>query len=459
MSKEKISIKYQKGITLIALVITIIVLLILATVAINMAINSDGLFGKAKEAAEGWNSAAEEEGTAIGELMNVLNNRDSENGGNSEEPGEEGGTDNPETTEEPLEITTVTKTMTSLTVKATGGNKGTVNYQYSIDNGTTWSEASNENYQITGLEEGTECTVMVKAVDTAGNAIGDTLTEQITTTAYTGNIGKYVHYDINLGIDGDFDGSTTDADDDWRVFYEENGITYLIAASYVPNSFIPNVNGNPIMNKVGPSTYIMNWFPSYTKNGSADITQAVATKYKLSWWNNNKTNTTYSAKAVASLLDESAWRTTMIPSSYGADYFSAIGAPTLEMWVDSWNARGYMEMVENSDTYGYYFENGVFNGQVWDVNSKKSKGYNNTLYFPYKTNIADSTLSIGGYWLASPAKNSTNTNYLSVVQSPGTVYNTTYDNTYWGVRPIVAVSSSLVGNDSTSGMPVYFTGQ
>ncbi|MGN1301597.1 MAG: hypothetical protein ACI4U9_03635 [Clostridia bacterium] len=46
----------QKGITLIALVITIIVMLILVAVTITMAING-GLFEKAGEAAQGTNGA------------------------------------------------------------------------------------------------------------------------------------------------------------------------------------------------------------------------------------------------------------------------------------------------------------------------------------------------------------------------------------------------------------------
>ena len=64
--------KAQNGITLIALVITIIVLLILAGVAINMAIDSDGLFGKANEAAKGWNTSIGEEEETINDLLNKL---------------------------------------------------------------------------------------------------------------------------------------------------------------------------------------------------------------------------------------------------------------------------------------------------------------------------------------------------------------------------------------------------
>lgn len=50
----------QKGITLIALVITIIVMLILVGVTITMAVNG-GLFNYAKEAAEGTKNAINDE--------------------------------------------------------------------------------------------------------------------------------------------------------------------------------------------------------------------------------------------------------------------------------------------------------------------------------------------------------------------------------------------------------------
>lgn len=54
--------KQNKGITLIALVITIIVMLILVAVTINLVING-GLFGYAKEAIEETNAAMEHDKT------------------------------------------------------------------------------------------------------------------------------------------------------------------------------------------------------------------------------------------------------------------------------------------------------------------------------------------------------------------------------------------------------------
>ena len=53
--------KEMKGITLVALVITIVVLLILAGVSINTVLGDDGIIKKAKEAAEATKRASAEE--------------------------------------------------------------------------------------------------------------------------------------------------------------------------------------------------------------------------------------------------------------------------------------------------------------------------------------------------------------------------------------------------------------
>ena len=57
------NLKYKRGITLIALVITVIVLLILAGVAVSIGTNGDNLFSKANEAKTEWNEKVAEEST------------------------------------------------------------------------------------------------------------------------------------------------------------------------------------------------------------------------------------------------------------------------------------------------------------------------------------------------------------------------------------------------------------
>ena len=59
--KKSIKNKKERGITLVALVVTIIVLLILAGIAINMVLGEDGIIGRAKYASELWNQEDREE--------------------------------------------------------------------------------------------------------------------------------------------------------------------------------------------------------------------------------------------------------------------------------------------------------------------------------------------------------------------------------------------------------------
>ena len=61
------------GITLISLVITIILLLILSGAAITLAIDSDGLFARAGEAANKWNASVATEGESIDNLLTLMN--------------------------------------------------------------------------------------------------------------------------------------------------------------------------------------------------------------------------------------------------------------------------------------------------------------------------------------------------------------------------------------------------
>jgi len=64
--------KSNKGITLIALVITIVVLIILAGVAISLSLGENGIFSKAKFATEEYANEQEKEETEIGKITNEI---------------------------------------------------------------------------------------------------------------------------------------------------------------------------------------------------------------------------------------------------------------------------------------------------------------------------------------------------------------------------------------------------
>lgn len=63
--------KAEKGITLVALVITIIVLLILAMVSISI-VSQQGLFDRANNAANTYNKAAEDEQLNVNYAENLI---------------------------------------------------------------------------------------------------------------------------------------------------------------------------------------------------------------------------------------------------------------------------------------------------------------------------------------------------------------------------------------------------
>ncbi len=93
--REKAGIKYRKdeiGITLIALVVTIVILLILSGVTINMLLGEDGIIRTAQEAKNTWEGAIANEQEEIQNLVNELNSI--MNGGTGD--GEDGNID-PET--------------------------------------------------------------------------------------------------------------------------------------------------------------------------------------------------------------------------------------------------------------------------------------------------------------------------------------------------------------------------
>ena len=71
MLKEKNKYKKENGITLVALVITVVIMLILAAVAIG-SVTGDGLFSKTRQAAEAYENASKKESDQIQTLMNEI---------------------------------------------------------------------------------------------------------------------------------------------------------------------------------------------------------------------------------------------------------------------------------------------------------------------------------------------------------------------------------------------------
>ena len=318
--------KRQKGITLIALVITIIVLIILAGVSIAMVVGENGIIPQSK------NARRETEIADIKEKvqMDILEKQTANKGNIAK--GEFVGILNeyfegvPTEENLPEDLTTLT-----LQAKEEYGS-------HAINIGEIWN-------------------------GTFGKII---LAEAITSVNY----GDYIDYPIDLNGDG----NTTN---DWKIFYNDGTHVFIIAADYVKNNsgYLDNAGTG----MTSGDTYNLYW------DSAPDTAQTVnpdtLSLFKQSW---TDYSTNENGRCVSTLLNTSNWDG-FVDSNY-ADY--AIGGPTLEMWVASYNAKGYTPLYTNTNTNGYYIGNTEGTTQenyslVSDVNT----GYNDRLYFLYQEKV------------------------------------------------------------------------
>ena len=230
---------------------------------------------------------------------------------------------------------------------------------------------------------------------------------------------------------------------DWRIFYSDGTQIFLITGDYINTTETNRINTTAT--GMTTSSYSAYWasnsVPAFQTVDSTTLTRFKATEYTLQSEINN-------SKCVSTLLNENNW------SSYkdsGSKAEKAIGSPTVEMWMDSWNARypnssdqvyrkaststsypGYYVGTSSDPTGSYYIDSSVM---------RVKEGYNNKLYYPHTSIYNNGT---NGYWLASPSAYSSS--YVLRVSYGGNVSNSACDNSHLGVRPVVSLNSGITVN-------------
>ena len=135
----------QTGITLIALVVTIVVLLILAGVSINALFGDSGIINKAKDAQNKMNQAAENDQKGINELSNWLDSKINGNSGGNTTGGNTTGGDDTSTTQK---ISTLVGKVVDKNTKAEDayGNKITIPKGFKVLAKGTSTESASYTY-------------------------------------------------------------------------------------------------------------------------------------------------------------------------------------------------------------------------------------------------------------------------------------------------------------------------
>ena len=304
------------------------------------------------------------------------------------------------TAPESFTITVPEDTITYNSIKITGtattdNQTGLRDYSFVVTkDGSKVKEITGQTvteYTIQDLAAETEYVVYMLAYDNAGN---ERKSNEVTITTPEKPKSKIYGTPVNYNANE----ITT-----WQLFYQEEdpesenyGATYIILSEYLPGNNIPTditTTGKATVEGTNKIKWDYKNLPTYQT-----ITDDVRTKFMFAWKENKSRE---HIKCVSTLLNTTTWSLfangtsgdLQISKSY------AIGSPTIELWVKSWNAAYPSQTISISDEGGMGY---LMNGSD-SVDLSEYTGYLNdapNVYFPSKTSGSTQYM----YWIASPNK-------------------------------------------------------
>ena len=350
----------------------------------------------------------------------------------------------------PPEDFTITAENTEEGLKITGEAKdaesGIDKYEYYVMKSTDSDYTKYDSNPITGLARGTY-SVYAIAYDKAGNKKQSTNTVEnvkisdVTAAMVASDPAKYYGLKVT-------NYTSQNGQNDWKIFHSDGTNIYLITGNYVKvtddngniNPLKLNTNGTKMQIADGGQNYRVNWNSSNLPSFSTDVSSEIISKFKIntSVFNINDYKSNSNAQCVSTLLNPSYW-TGYIDNSKGNNQ-TAIGGPTVELWMDSWNARypGQKVYCDSANENGYYF-----NGSNCYIKLNQNQTDGGELYFAnnYRP-LRDGNNTVISYWLASPS--SSHPDLLIDVGYDGYVGNYGgYGSNLLGVRPVVCLGSGI----------------
>ena len=361
---------------------------------------------------------------------------------------------------EPPADFTITAENTENGLQITGATadsgSGIDKYEYYAKKSTDGDYTKYESNPITGIASGTY-SVYVIAYDKAGNTKQSNTIEVKISKTYSNITAQMVaenpekYYGLKVT-----NYTSTNGQNDWKIFHSDGTNIYLITGNYVK---VTDDNGNIDESKLNPKTkmqipsggkdYRVNWNSSNLPIFNTNVSEDVISKFKINKnvfnINDKKNNTNFpNAQCVSTLLNSSLW-SSYIDTNKG-DNQTAIGGPTLQLWMNSWNLRYPDQKVycdsANANGYNVRTSTGSATAAI-SVNQNKNNG--GDLYFAnnYKA-LKDGNNSIVFYWIASPSASFSD--YMLGANSNGSIHYYDYPNVYAGLRPVVCLGSGITVN-------------
>ena len=339
---------------------------------------------------------------------------------------------------------TISTDVTDAEKTSTNGQSGIKEYYFGKikddKNEWEWTDAKNtSSYSFSDLVPDSTYQFRIKVIDNAGNeresggatgAIKGKLTQTVTTDQVVASPTVYYGKTVT-------DHKSTNGWSGWKIFYAQGTYVYLIADDYVPNHLI---NDNTGMELNG--NYQARWEtsnPPAMQNVGSSRTIFKGTRYTL---NQNYPN----SKCASTLLRTSNWSNFLSSNKSGL----AIGGPTIEMWMASWNQIYPNDKLycNSTNTYGYRVgTSSTPSTEYIDYNvMNKKEGYKNKLYYPH--NISSAWNGVYTYWTCSPSafvykNDGTAGERLINIDNRGYVGSDPYYFYTAGIRPVVRMKSGV----------------
>ena len=180
------------------------------------------------------------------------------------------------------------------------------------------------------------------------------------------------------------------------------------------------------------------------------VDSTVLARFRANEYNINEHKENSNAKCVSTLLNTNNWKKYLDNENETGKAESAIGSPTVEMWMDSWNnlyenVDGKLYRKASTDTTypGYYVGINPDPTDLYYISASvmsSKKGYNNKLYYTH----LEKYNGIAGYWLTSTSAYDSD-NVFRVFFN-GSVSYDIYGYKYLGLRPVVSLKSGTTVN-------------
>ena len=352
-------------------------------------------------------------------------------------------------------------------VKVSGGVEGTLTANYS-NNKITLTSGSTETQspvQITigYVDEAGNQKTGVDVVTLSVSVTKAETAEDIASKTFANDTAKKNFYESFYGSVVTNYGKTinTSLNDQWKIFYADGEHIYLIADSFVNYTSLSSktvsgteykfIKGDTDWKAYFGSNATSNMMKAY-KNGASDISDKIIgsetiTAERIKGLNNSFFNIKSltgsgqpNMQAIASMLDVDLWKIFMDASDGTGKAEYAIGGPTVEMFMASynqshgtaWTAEAKSKTADNTSADGYYV------GTSSSSLSSNMSGVDQSANKVYRPE-ADSDNAYG-YWLASPSANSVND--VMGVYTAGYVAYSSCDGGN-GFRPLVCLKSNV----------------